>query len=122
MLSEALAGLQLKVTVDGTPHKGDLRPGDLVRFEDHFGKPVFGDGDPETVEKLRGEDPANPSPEAQALLAKVGLGMKEMFYLAYLATRRTVDYVDYDDFLDRVEDIAIGSDDVRPGKDLSPGS
>jgi hypothetical protein len=119
MLKETLEAIRLEVTVDGTKYEGDLRPGDLVRYEEHFGKSMLGGLDNKDLAKLQDEDPANPSPEAVETLTGLGLGMIEMFYLGFLSVRRQVTFADYDDFLDRVEDIGIGAKDDT-GKAVAP--
>jgi hypothetical protein len=121
MFRETLAALQLKVTVDGTVYAGDLRPGDLVRFEEKFGHGLFGDVNPDEALLLQDTDPQNPSDEAKKVLGKMGLGMTQLFYLAYLGVRRTVEFKDYDDFLDRMEDLEVAAgDSASLGKDPSP--
>lgn len=116
MLQDALSAIRLKVTVDGKPYDSDLRPGDLVRYEEQTGKSLFGMGDvaPDVIEKAQlGTDEG--TAEAAEAVAKMGLGMSDLFVLAYLGTRREVEYRDYDDFLDRVEDIAISGGDAPKG-------
>jgi hypothetical protein len=116
MLQEALAGLRLKVTVDGTVYDSDLRPGDLVRYEEHTGRSLFGlnGDDAEKAQQALDRDTDEGTAEAAAIVGRLGLGMSDLFYLAYLGVRRQATFADFDDFLDRVSDIAIGAEEEVP--------
>lgn len=116
MLQEALAGLRLKVTIDGQTYDSDLRPGDLVRYERERGKPLFG-GEVDAGQAQKALD--GDSDAAAELVGKFGWSMEDLFLLAYLGTRRQVEYTDFDDFLDRVTDIAMSGDEAV-GKAPSP--
>jgi len=114
MLQDALAGIRLKVTVDGKTYDSDLRPGDLVRYERHTGHSLFGASEAELQKAKKALD-ANTdegTAEAAAVVQKMGLGMEDLFFLAYLGVRRQVTFEDFDDFLDRVTDVDLVGDEV----------
>lgn len=84
MLSQALTALDLTVVIDGTTHKVRPKPGDMVRFEQHFNRP------------LASED------------ATTSFGMTELFFLAFTALRREGKVSDdFDAFVDRVDDMDV---------------
>lgn len=102
MLAETLAALQLTVTLAGTAHEIRLRPGDLVRFETHFGRSlVTGEGQ------------------------SVAFGVTELMFLGWCGCKRDgLTSADFDGFLDEVDDVDVATADVPkvtpPGKGLSP--
>ena len=86
MLREILAALDLKVEIDGQTFTPRLKPGDMVRFEQHFGRSLIGDGNSE-----------------------VTFGVTELFYLAFLACKREGRFDgDFDAFCDQVDDVSVG--------------
>lgn len=90
MLKETLSALDISVTVGGAVHKPTLKPGDMVRFEQHFGRSLFA-----------GADPDNPG--------SVSIGFTELLFLAFTALRREGKYDgDFDSFVDVVDDLEVG--------------
>ena len=95
MLREILAALDLKVEIDGQTFTPRLKPGDMVRFEQHFGRSLIGDGNSE-----------------------VTFGVTELFYLAFLACKREGRFDgDFDAFCDTVDDVDMdgGTPDPKAG-------
>jgi hypothetical protein len=103
MLKETLAALDLRVELNGQMYRPKLKPGDMVRFEQHFGRSLM--------------DGAEVAPDGTTTGFK--FGMSELFFLAFAALKRQGDFDgDFDDFCDQVEDV-----DLAQGKaDASAGT
>ena len=99
MLKETLAALDLTVDLNGQEHTPKLKPGDLVRFEQHFSRSLM-DG-------VELDDDGNP----------VGFkfGLTEMFFLGFTALVREQKFDgDFDAFCDRVDDVSVGEGESVP--------
>lgn len=84
MLKETLAALNLTVEVDGVTHEVRLKPGDMVRFEQHFGRSLFTES------------------------GEVAFGVTELSFLAFAALRRTKVFDgDFDAFVDVLDDVTV---------------
>lgn len=96
MLKETLAALALEVTLGDEVLRPQLRPGDLVAFERHFGRSLItADG------------------EAQ-------FGLTEMCFLGWSALHRTGGYDgDFDQFVNDVDDIDLAGDPEGKGEGLA---
>lgn len=93
MLKETLAALDLRVTIGDEVHQPKLKAGDMVRFEQHFGRSLM-DG----VEVDKDGTPSG-----------FKFGMTELFFLAYTALHRTGEFDgDFDAFVDVVDDVDVG--------------
>jgi hypothetical protein len=95
MFSEALASLAMSVMVDGKKLSVRLKPGDLIRYERKFDKPMSA---------LGGED---------------GVRFEELAFLAFTALARTGEFEgEFDEMLDRLDDIELdataGADPTGP--------
>jgi hypothetical protein len=107
MLRETLAALQLKVTIGDRTEQVPLKPGDLVRYETHFGKSLT--------------DGVQIDENGEVLGAQFGL--TELSYLAYLGAKRAgMVNGDFDGFLDVMDDIEIDGAEKPGPLDLSPAS
>jgi len=94
MFTEALAALEMNVTVDGDTFDIKLKPGDLIRFERQFKR---------SITDLVGED------------GKASFGVEELAFMAYTALTRTDRFEgDFDSFLDRFDDVDLVGTDVDP--------
>lgn len=105
MLKETLAALDLRVDLNGQSFTPRLKPGDMVRFEQHFGRSLL-DG-------VTLDDEGNPT--------SMTFGVSELFFLAFAAMRREGLFDgDFDAFCDAVDDVEAGGGDAAPKDD--PGS
>ena len=84
MFSEALESLEMSLVVDGDTLPVQLKPGDLIRFERKFDKPMT---------DLAGEN---------------GMRFEELAFLGFAALSRT-DRFDgtFDEMLDKLDDIDL---------------
>jgi hypothetical protein len=98
MLKETLAALNLTVEYDGERRDVRLKPGDMVRFETHFGRSLFDGAD------------LNEAGEPVGLK----FGLTELFYLAFCALRREGVVDDFDVFCDKVDDVDVGEGAAAP--------
>lgn len=89
MFSEALEGLSMTVTVKGDQFDVAFKPGDLIRFERHTGRPIA--------------DLANTNGDGA-----VNFKMEDLAFLAFAALTRTDRYDgDFDAFIDDLDDIDL---------------
>lgn len=95
MLSEAFANLALTVTYAGARHEVRIKPGDLVRFEEHFGRALF-------------------DLDADGEVTAGKFGVTELSFLAFCALRRAGIVDDFDVFLDDLDDIDVGGEGGAP--------
>ena len=105
MLRETLSALRFDVTIGEDTQTVSLRPGDLVRFEEKFGRSIMGELD----------DNGEPQPTK--------FGLTELMFLSWCGAKRAgMTDLDFDAFVD--EDIDVDMADPVPsgrlGKDTSP--
>lgn len=103
MFAKELGAIRMSVTIDGTEHELKVKPGDLVAFEQHFGRSLF------EMRDKNGDiiDPA--LAEAKPELVASGVGLTEVTFLAWRAARRA-DLFDGDleAWLDFFDDLDFG--------------
>ena len=96
MFAEALAGLEMTVAVNGETHEAKFKPGDLIRFERYFNRPLSA---------LAETDEAG----------NTSVKMEELAYLAFAALTRADTFDgDFDDFIDQLDDIELDGDGGDP--------
>lgn len=94
MLRETLEAIDIVVSMEDRKFRPALKPGDLVRFEQHFGRSLV---------NATGE---------------TTFGVTDMMFLAWSGMKREGDTeLDFDAFCDQVDDIDLG----EPGKDDPSG-
>lgn len=92
MLKDTLSALDFTVVIGEAKHRPQFKPGDLVAFEQHFGRSLV-------------------SPNGEATF-----GITEMMFLSWAALHRSgVVAEDFDAFCGVVDDIEVGD---GPGKGL----
>ena len=96
MFAEALAGLEMTVTIGGEDYDAKFKPGDMIRFERHTGR---------GMSSLASTDKdGNPS-----------VKLEDLAYLAFAALTRTDRFDgDFDAFIDQLEDIELVAGEAVP--------
>jgi hypothetical protein len=101
MLKETMAALDLVVDLDGQTYRPKLKPGDMVRFEQHFGRSLL-DG-------VVLDDNGDPT--------GIKFGITELFFLAFTSLRREGHFDgDFDAFCDRVDDVELAGGEGPKGE------
>jgi len=96
MFAEALAGLEMTVTVDGEEYDAKFKPGDMIRFERHTGRAMT----------ALAETTKDGAPSVK---------LEDLAFLAFAALTRTDRYEgDFDAFIDVLEDIELLGADADP--------
>lgn len=96
MFAEALAGLEMTVTIGGDTYDTQFKPGDMIRFERHTGR---------GMSSLASTDKdGNPS-----------VKLEDLAFLAFAALTRTDRFEgDFDAFIDQLEDIELVAGEAVP--------
>lgn len=90
MLKKMLAAIDLTVELGGQTYHPELRPGNLVHFEGHFGRSLI-DANGETA-----------------------FGLTELMFLGWSAMKRDGTFSeDFDAFCEQVEDVDLAGEDPK---------